>query len=69
MGRKFGSCAPIWDRGHLTQCGQANKAYLHVKFHLDLYNRLATVHHRQRPTDRQTDRQDMTDRTDNGLIA
>jgi len=41
------------------------EAYLHAKFHLDLSNRLATVHerHRQDRTDRQTDR------TDNGPIA
>ena len=50
---------------HLTQCGQA-EAYLHVKFHLDPSNRLATIHqrYRQDSTDR-TDRQ----REDNGLIA
>jgi len=33
------------------------EAYLHAKFHLDLSNRLATVHERHRQ-DRQTDRTD-----------
>jgi len=60
-----GGCAPL-GKGelgpHLTQCGQT-EAYLHVKFHLDPSNRLATVQQRYRE-DRQTDRQ-----TDNGLIA
>ena len=37
------------------------EAYLHAKFHLDPFNRLATVHERYR--------QDRTDRTDNGPIA
>jgi len=36
-----------------------SEAYLRAKFHLDLSNRLATVHQRYR----------QTDRTDNGLIA
>ena len=36
------------------------EAYLHVKFHFDAYNRLATIH--QRYTDR-------TDRQDDGPIA
>jgi len=43
------------------------KAYLRAKFHLDLSNRLATVHQRYRQ-----DKQDSTNRTgqtDNGLIA
>jgi len=50
---------------HLAQCGQA-EAYLHAKFHLDPFNRLATIHQRYRQTERQTgqDRQ-----TDSGLIA
>jgi len=38
------------------------EAYLHVKFHLDPSNRLATMHQRHRQTGHQ-------DRTDNGLIA
>jgi len=32
------------------------EAYLHAKFHLDLTNRLATIHQRYRQ-ERQTDRQ------------
>jgi len=37
------------------------EAYLRAKFHLDSFNRLATMHQRHR--------QDRTDRQDNGLIA
>jgi len=33
------------------------EAYLPAKFHLDPFNRLATLHERYRQTDRQTDRQ------------
>jgi len=40
---------------YLTQCGQA-EAYLHVKFHVDPSNRLATIHQRCTQTG-QTDRQ------------
>jgi len=40
------------------------EAYPHAKFHLDPFNRLATIHERS-----QTDRQDRADWTDNGLIA
>ena len=32
------------------------EAYLHAKFHLDLSNRLATVHERYRQTGQTTDR-------------
>ena len=53
---KIGGAVPLWGMGHhLTQCGHA-EAYLHAKFHLDLSNRLATIHQRYR-------------QTDNGLIA
>jgi len=34
------------------------EAYLHAKFHLNPWNRLATVPQCYRQTDRQTDRQD-----------
>jgi len=64
-GPKIGGCAPLGEGElgpHLTQCCQGRPAYLHAKFHLDLSNRLATVHERYRQ-DRQTDR------TDNGPIA
>ena len=37
---------------HLTQCGQG-RGLPHAKFHLDLSNRLATIHQRHRQTDRQ----------------
>jgi len=45
---------------HLIQCGKG-EAYPHAKFHLDLSNRLVTIHLRYRQTgqdrrDRQTDR-------------
>jgi len=51
---------------HLTKCGQGAEAYLYAKFHLDPFNRLATMHQRYRQPGQtgQTDRQ-----TDNGLIA
>jgi len=41
---------------HLTQCGQSRGLYLHVRFHLDPFNRLAKIHqrHRQSGADRQT---------------
>jgi len=57
-GPKMGGCASLGegDLGpQLTQCGQ-EEAYLHAKFHLGPYNRLATIHqrHRQDMTDRQT---------------
>ena len=56
MGRKLGAVPILGGAGsHLTQCGRA-EAFLHAKFHLDPYNRLATVHERYRQTDRQTDR-------------
>jgi len=48
---------------YLAQCGRGAEAYLYAKFHLDPSNRLATVHQRQRQSDRQTDR------TDNGPMA
>jgi len=57
-GRKLGGLCPFWGRQlgpHLTQCGRA-EAYLHVKFHLDPSNCLATVYERHRQTNR-TDRQ------------
>jgi len=55
-GPKIGVCAPLGEGElgpHLTQCGQGRGLYLHVKFHLDPSNRLATVHerHRQDRTD------------------
>ena len=54
-----GGAVPLWERElgpHLTQCGQAAEAYLHVKFHLDPFNRLSTVHERHRQTGQTTDR-------------
>ena len=49
---------------HLTQCGRS-ETYLRAKFHLDPFNRLATVHQRHRQTDRTWTRQDRTgQRTD-----
>jgi len=39
------------------------EAYIHVKFHFDACNRLATIHQRY------TDRTGQTDRQDNGTIA
>jgi len=69
-GPKIGGCAPLGGAGsppHLTQCGGA-EAYLRVKFHLDPYNRLATIHQRHRQTDRQTETDRQT-QTDNGPIA
>jgi len=40
------------------------EAYLHAKFHLDLSNRLATIHQRYR-----VDRTGQTGQTNNGPIA
>jgi len=58
MGGKLGA-VPLWGRvsSVLIQHNVARaETYLHAKFHLDPCNRLATVHN-------------VTDRTDNGLIA
>ena len=33
---------------HLTQCGRPRPTCMHAKFHLDLSNRLATIHQRYR---------------------
>ena len=59
-----GGCAPLGERElgpHLTQCGQGRDLpELLAKFHLDPWNRLATVHERPRQTGQQTD---------NGAIA
>ena len=58
-GRKEGAAVPLLGVGilgpHLTQCGMGRAAadYLYAKFHLDLSNRLATIHQRHRQ-DRQT---------------
>ena len=68
MGRKvWGAAVPLFgrvERGlHLTQCRLGRGLPpVHTKWHLDLSNRLATIHQRHRQTDRQ-------DRTDNGLTA
>jgi len=35
---------------HLTQCGLGGGLYLHAKWHLDPFNRLATIHQRYRQT-------------------
>jgi len=42
------------------------EAYLHAKFHLDLYNRLPTIDQRHR---HRTDRETGQDRQDDGAIA
>ena len=50
-----GCCTSSGGAGpHLTQCGlsRASEAYLHAQLHLDLSNRLATIHQRYRQTDR-----------------
>jgi len=56
MGRKVGAAVPPFGGeglgSHLTQCGQG-RALRHAKFHLDPSNRLATIHQRDRQTDRQ----------------
>ena len=59
MGLKLGVPSPFWggELGpHLTRVARP-KAYLHAKFHIEPFDRLATVHQRYR----QTDRQDMTE--------
>jgi len=56
---KLGGCAPLGE-GELGRVVARAEAYLHAKFHLDPFNRLATVHERYRQTDRQTDRTDRT---------
>ena len=56
MGRKLGLCPFAKEKlgPHLTQYGQG-RGYLHAKFHLDPFNRLATIHQRHRELYRQTD--------------
>ena len=53
-----GAGSPIFIKHNLTR----DEAYLHVKFHLDPSNRLATIHQRYKQDDQ--DRQ-----TDNGPLA
>jgi len=53
MGPKVGASVPlsVGELGlYLTQCPRAD-AYLSTKCHLDLFNRLATIHQRYRQTD------------------
>ena len=68
MSRKVVAVVPLSWRGagpHLTQWGQGRGLFC-VEFHLDPFNRLATIHQGYKQTDRQTDRQD---KIDNGSIA
>jgi len=43
---------PLWKRGAVSPANNVVRAeaYLHAKFHLDPFNRLATVHERHRQT-------------------
>jgi len=69
MRRKVGAAVPLSEEEmgpHLTQCGMGRGLYLHIMWHLDPSNRLATIHQRYK-TDRllgQTYRQ-----ADKGPIA
>jgi len=61
-GPKIGGCVPFLEWGklgsHLTQCRLGRSAYLRTMWHLDLSNRLATIHQRYKQTDTLADRQD-----------
>jgi len=49
MGRKLGAPLPFWEGSGVPSNTVAwAEAYLHAKFHLDPYNRLATVHQHYR---------------------
>jgi len=59
-----GGAVPLWGSWVPIEHNVAGaEAYLHAKFHLDLSNRLATIHQCHRQTDRTGQRSDSIRRT------